>query len=620
MIRAAILAMALALLAGPARADKPFDRFEVIMWQDHTPAQVAGLKRLGFTGIRLYATSGNIDPATVAARQASGLPWFVENIATDFYAPYHRYTPGKSVTWLFDAAKAQLRADPADTAVFNRRPSLSDPAELSAIQTRLDQVVRGQSQYHPLYYDLADEAGIGDLAAAWDADIAPGSLTAMRQWLQTQYPDLAALNREWGTTYAAWDDVTPQLTDAALRRTDDNYAAWADFKAWMDVAFARAVRTGTDAIHRADPTALSALEGGQIPGWGGYDYSQLAPAVDVMEIYDIGNSLQLARAFNPALIPLRTSFNTGPRERHAAWRSLLLGGRGMVVWDEHDDVVQPDGVPTPRGREIAQLATSLRQVAPMLHDAEPSLDPVAVLVSQASFRTSWIIGQRAKATWTDRDAAREYEDNAWRAGRRQILQRLGQIGIQPKILSSPMIEAGALQRDGLRVLILPQAIALSAAETDAIRSFAGQGGVVLADAEPALFDQHSRRLDKPALAGIAKLPEAMMLDGSGNGPETLSALAGALHDAGVTARVDLRGPDGLPATGVTTEWLRKGQLLILTLQTTSPWSAPPQIQLRLPTPATVTDLRSSTPGRQAQQLTVALDPISPTILSIQRKP
>ena len=29
----------------------------------------------------------------------------------------------------------------------------------------------------------------------------------------------------------------PELTDAAMRRTDDNYSAWADFKAWMDVAF-----------------------------------------------------------------------------------------------------------------------------------------------------------------------------------------------------------------------------------------------------------------------------------------------------------------------------------------------------------------------------------------------
>jgi Beta-galactosidase len=160
---------------------------------------------------------------------------------------------------LFDAAKARLRADPADTAVFVREPSLSDPVWLAAIRARLDTVVRAQSQYRPLFYNLADETGIGDLAAAWDADVAPASLAAMRVWLRTQYPDLAALNQQWGVNFPDWDAVTPELTATAMRRTDDNYSAWADFKAWMDVAFTRAVQAGAEAVHQADPTAL--------PGW-----------------------------------------------------------------------------------------------------------------------------------------------------------------------------------------------------------------------------------------------------------------------------------------------------------------------------------------------------------------
>ena len=61
--------------------------------------------------------------------------------------------------------------------------------------------MRAQSKYRPLFYNLADEAGIGDLAAAWDADIAPASLAAMRVWLRTQYPDLAALNQRMGLRF-----------------------------------------------------------------------------------------------------------------------------------------------------------------------------------------------------------------------------------------------------------------------------------------------------------------------------------------------------------------------------------------------------------------------------------
>nr|WP_294512244.1 alpha-amylase family protein [uncultured Rhodopila sp.] len=608
----------LALLTGSARA-APFDAFELIMWQDHTPVQIAGLARLGFTATKLRATGGQIDPSTLADRQASGLPWYLENIATDFYAPYHRYTPGKAVTWRFDAAKARLRADPADTGVFVREPGLSDPVWLTAVQSRLEQVVHDQSRYRPLFYNLADEPGIGDLAAAWDADIAPSSLTEMRQWLKTQYADIAALNRQWGTDFRDWDAVVPELTVAAMRRTDDNYSAWADFKAWMDIAFARAVRAGTDAVHRADATALAGLEGGQVPGWGGYDYSLLAPAVDVMEIYDFDNALDLARAFNPALITLRTSFPSGPREAHALWRNLLHGGRGLIVWDERGDVVQPDGAAGPRGREIADMVAALRLVAPAIMAAEASDDPVAVLYSQASFRTRWMLDQRTKgAAWTSRDAAREYEDNSWRASRRQVLARLAGIAVQPRILSSAMVEAGALQRDGLRVLILPHAIALSEAEANEIRAFAGRGGTVLADTEPGLFDQHSRRLPAPSLTGVAVLPEAMLLGAGADGPIALAAFAALLRDAGVPARAELRGPDGLPAAGVEARWLRQGDTTILALQAAAPWQAPGRIELRLDAPATIEDLRFPGPVRRTQQVSAVLDPVVPTILSVRR--
>ena len=89
-----LFAILLLLRAGTALA-APFDTYQLIMWQERTPAQLDGLKQLGFTGTKLRATGGQIDPAELAAHVASGLPWFLENIATDFYAPYHRYTPGK---------------------------------------------------------------------------------------------------------------------------------------------------------------------------------------------------------------------------------------------------------------------------------------------------------------------------------------------------------------------------------------------------------------------------------------------------------------------------------------------------------------------------------------------
>ncbi len=606
------LAIALLLPAGTALA-APFDTYELIMWQERTPAQLEGLKRLGFTGTKLRATGGTIDPAELAVHVGSGLPWFLENVATDFYAPYHRYTPGKSVTWLFDAAKARHRQDPADTGVFMRDPSLSDPAWQTRIADRLADLVAAQSRYHPLYYNLADEAGIGDLAAAWDADISPVSLAAFRAWLHEQYPSLGALNTEWSTDFPAWDAVQPVLTNAALARTDGNYAAWGDFKQFMDTAFAGAVRAGTEALHRADASARAGLEGGQLPGWGGYDYFRLAPAVDVLEIYDEANNVAIAHAASPNTIILRTSFSAG--DGSEAWRNMLQGGRGTVVWDEGDQVVHPDGSPAPRGAELSRLANAIRAVAPTILASQPDRDPVAVLVSQSSFRVQWLLDRRNGAPWSDRDAGREYEDNAWRAGRREALQRLLALGVQPHLLSSAMLEAGALTRDGIRVLFLPDVLSLSDAEITAIRAFAAAGGTVLADTEPGLFDGHGRRRGSLPLGDLAKVSETVMRRGGVADAAQLDAMADLLTSAGAPPRAAFRVPNGSRAAGIEARWFRHDGGLILSLQTAAPYAAAPRIAIKMAGLTAIRDLRVANPAPSSDTI-VALDPADPSIVRL----
>ncbi len=620
--RLAAALLCLAGLAGPAAAEvQRWDDYQLIMWQDHPVAGMAGLARLGFTGVKLRGTGGRIDPADVSARREAGLPWFVENIATDFYAPYHRYTPGKPVTWLFDAARARRQQAPEDRGVFVRAPGLSDPAWLDAVRTRLADVVRRQAPDRPLFYNLGDETGIGDLAANWDFDLSPASLGAMRTWLRTQYPDLDALNRQWGSRFASWEAVVPDLTDDAVRRTDDNFSAWADFKAWMDVAFAAAVRAGTEAVHRADPAALSAIEGAQVPGWGGYDYGRLAHAVDVMEIYDFGNAMDIAHGLNPALIPLRTMFETGLRVDHAAWRDLLRGGRGLIVWDELNDTVQPDGEPGPRGRALAALVAGLRVVAPALIASRPAAGPVAMLYSQASFRTRWMLDQRPRgAAWSDRDSERELDDNAWRAARRQMVDRLTQLGVAPRWLSTETLEGGALRDEATKVLMLPHAIALSTAEIEEIKRFAARGGTVLADTEPGVFDGHSRRRAESPLAGVAHMPQIVRPDADPSSATGLAGLADLLARAGAAPGLAMTGPDGLRVSNVEAHAFRNGGVLILALQAAVPWGAPGQLGVQLPATRLIYDMRRAGGPRRAGRLDVALDPIEPTILAVSPLP
>ena len=137
----ALVACLLVGVAAPARAG-PWDDFQLIMWHDYDAVRMAGLGRMGFSAVKLRCTGGDISANDVAMRRQAGMPWYVENIATDFYAPYHRWTPGKPVTWLFDEARERRQKSPDDRSVFVRAPGLSDPVWIARVQARLGHLDR----------------------------------------------------------------------------------------------------------------------------------------------------------------------------------------------------------------------------------------------------------------------------------------------------------------------------------------------------------------------------------------------------------------------------------------------------------------------------------------------
>src|SRR3954463_2053990 len=119
----------LLLLTWPAHA--AWDSFEIIQWQRRDKVQLRMLHGLGVTAAMVMADrDGTGTPPERQARdpREAGMRWYIENIATDFYAPYHKYTPGRPVNWRFLAAQERYRADPTDNTALMREPSLEDAA------------------------------------------------------------------------------------------------------------------------------------------------------------------------------------------------------------------------------------------------------------------------------------------------------------------------------------------------------------------------------------------------------------------------------------------------------------------------------------------------------------
>jgi hypothetical protein len=595
-----LAALALAVLAAHGAAASPWPDYPIIEWQHRTPAQFATLRALGVTAAAAIADrDGTGTPLTqqTAPLRAAGLRWYIENIATDFYAAYHRWTPGHPPNQRFLDAQRRYRDNPGDPAPLMREPSLSDPAWQARIDARLAAIVQQQHRFDPLFYSLGDETGIADLAAFWDFDLSPESRAGMRLWLRRQYGSLAALNAEWGTRYATWHDVQPETTRVAMRRTDGNFAAWADFKAWMDVAFATALRRGTDAVHAADPHARAGIEGVQIPGWGGYDMTRLAHAVDVAEIYDAGENLPILRSLDPHLILLTTSFGAAPADIHGIWRELLRGTSGLILWDDNDSIVGADGTLGARGETYAKLFATLHRVAPAIRHAVPYVDPVAILYSPASFRTQWMLDQQPHGdAWMARDAEAEWQDNAYRRALHGYAQSLSQLGLQPRFVTAAMLP-------GLRarMLVLPDALALSPADARAIAAFAARSGIVVADTQPGRFDAHSRRLPRPSVA-----PSRLRMAA----PDDRAALAALCAQAGVAAPFRVASPDVEMHVFTT----RSG--FIVALQRAAGAVGNAAVTLALPRPMQARELVSERDLGHAGSLRVTLDPVTPALIAL----
>ncbi len=612
--------------------------YDVIMWQHYSPELFRKLTALGIDGGESTGRGGGLPDFLLK----NDLRWYAENIATDFFSAYHRAYPDRNNGYEFIQARQAHKNDPASLEPFKRHPSLSDREWLARVHDRLVEAARAHSPYRPFFYSLGDETGIGELEAAWDFDFSDQSLVPMREWLRERYGTLGALNRQWGTPFASWNSVMPATTDQAMKRADDNFSAWSDFKEWMDICYAGALKMGTDAIHSVDPEAYVGIGGGQMPGWGGYDYARITQSLTAIEPYDIGNNIEIIRSLNPRMAVLTTAFAHGPWERHRVWYELLHGNRGLILWDAKSEYLDASGNVKERGREAESYYNEIRNgLGALLINSRRLADPIAIHYSQPSLRVEWLLESRPRGErWAMRSAKAERTDNDFMRLRESWCRVLEDAGLQYNFVSYQQVEQSELARGGYRALILPRSSALSAAEASAIREFVAQGGAVIADGTPGTFDEHGRRLGQGQLDGMVSLNANVLgyqLERiTGKGGETRDVVARMLERAGVRPRFAVTDPGGNPVQGVETHVFRNGGVFLAGLlsnpslrvdelgppdfHSNEQFAVRRSLKVTLPQPMMVYDVRAGKQLGRQKEWKVELDPYEPAIYAVSSEP
>ncbi|HUX09107.1 MAG TPA: alpha-amylase family protein, partial [Terriglobia bacterium] len=379
-----------------------------------------------------------------------------------------------------------------DTRYLIRQPDLSSHQWLDKLRGTITNSMKENEPYGPLAYYLADESSLTAYGDPFDFSWSEPTLVAFRQWLQGQYSELSALNKEWETNYKTWDDVLPLTTEQAQAKGD--YAGWMDHRTFMEQVFAHALQVAAETVKAQDPGGLPSISGTQAPGpSNAVNWYLIDHVVGYLQPYSEDDQDDLHRSIHAGQI--MTGFtgyeSFGAELRHQLWHRLLEGQIGASLFWQYT-AVNADLTLTQQGRDLSSLTNEFRNegLALLLRGARRENCGIAVHYSLLSVRSHWITdGHIAPHEVTNGDDT-SLNLKRFHQDRTNWLQALRDGGYQYDFLTTEQIDKGNLSN--YKVLILPDSISLSKPEVTAIREFVLRGGLLISDGESGLMDGHAR--------------------------------------------------------------------------------------------------------------------------------
>ena len=356
-----------------------------------------------------------------------------------------------------------------------RDPCFSDPAWWRARETNAAAVGNTMAYYGIRDCILCDELNIGPVVC-----FSENCLQRFRGWLRKQYPDLKALNTEWGAAFAAWDEVKP-LTLKETQVQKKSMVSWLDHKMFMTLVFAEMIDRAAGLYRPMIPEIKTGLSGTQEPGFS-YNWWEFMKYAACIANYG-GIQNDLIRSFRrPGMRVGRWTGGYAPSwinaekyERNEPWQGLFNGNNCYFFfqgccWGMYGDF-----------RMNANTIMALEEVQAikngvdkLLLNADHHFDGIVIHYSHASLFA-------AKAL--NMDYAWSQALYAWKC-------LMDDMGLSYRFVAPEQIENGKLDEKEIKVLILPVSLCLSRKEVAAVTKFVKRGGLVIADYGPGVFNQH----------------------------------------------------------------------------------------------------------------------------------
>jgi len=410
---------------------------------------------------------------------------------------------------------------------------------------------------------------MGDEMETYGSCLHPSCLTAYRLYLQRRYGHIEALNASWGTSFPMFSDVAlsaPTDNDEKQAFAQKNYPRWFDRRAFQSWNMANYVGRFGRAARQIDPRAWAGVEG---TGWLDDDLDAIARESKWWLLYSIP-AAEVVRS----IVPKGYSYGlfTGYTDSQTYyplsdfWLSFLRGSN-CIGWWRADNFLGPHFGLSNSSKEMVRTARVVFDGLGKLLNVESQMqhDGIVMLHSFASSQAASFIepgpSYGTYSGWMTNSESDADQGVDWALkprGKNHLLwhRAIRAVGLQFEYVTDRMLRLGEFKPDDYKVMILSQCEAIGQREAQVIRRFVHDGGTLVADVRPGLYDEHCKATVAGALDDLFGVRhtgnvEAVKLDGRAVGTISDQRIDVALAGLHVNPAVELTTGRALGYAGAT---------------------------------------------------------------------
>ncbi len=358
------------------------------------------------------------------------------------------------------------------------------------IQSHVDRIV---DEYAPVRRHGVFVYSLGDEIVVRGSCLSPHCLDAYRKYLEDQYGRIEALNASWGSHYASFREVQlgkPDDNDEAESLRAGNFPRWFDRQAFQSYNFCKLCERFGDGFRRIDPQSRCGFEGAGRFG--------AADDLDGFVRYNTfwspypGTADEVLRSIAPRDFP-RSNWMGYTKDADTLlekyWR-MVTRGCDAVWWWRWDALgrfhgwLAPTLDPYPAVKEILADTQIVRDgLGDLLLSSDMQTDRIGILYSLPSAYAAKVQASPSFGSYESNHAAFHHA--------------LREIGLNFRYFTDRQMRLGEIDLSTFQAILLPMTQAMSEQEAEMLRAYVRNGGLLIADVRPAIYDGHV----KPLAAG-----------------------------------------------------------------------------------------------------------------------